>query len=146
VERAWEVNQELNSQTAEAHDLSPFEEALTSAERRFAYVQSPEAIDALGDAWAATAKSYREDRDAAARVLGEARANAGVAGTGNGRPVNLGWIWDDLDQEQRRSALQQTFDRVVVSKVSRGAEPELEFVPSTRRWRLEYTPVDLEQQ
>ncbi len=137
------MSAELVERLPEVVDLSPLEEALASAERRFAHVQTPEGMDALGDSWAATAKQFREERDRAARELGEARAKAGGA-FGGGRVFRLGHIWDDLTPDQQRSALQHTFERVVVAKVPPRSEPDIEFVVrDAHPWRLELDPPDV---
>jgi hypothetical protein len=144
VERAFAEDLRLIAQPTETVDLTPLEEALTHAERRFEQVQSPEAMDALGDAWAATAKARRQERDDAARALGEARAESGVEPSG-GTILRLGHIWDDLDPQQQREALHWTFERVTIRKVPRGQPPSLEYtVRATRPFgTLEMRPPEI---
>jgi DNA invertase Pin-like site-specific DNA recombinase len=98
----FERTAELATRGNEGPDLGPLEEALAAAERRLAQVLSPEAQDALGDAWAATAKARRTERDAAALALGEARRDAGG---GPSVDMHLADVWDGLSGEDRRAAL-----------------------------------------
>ncbi len=143
VEEAMRLSMGLVARSAEAPDLAVLATALDDATRRFEQVQAPEAQDALGDAWAATAKERREARDAAATALGAARAEAGVPI--EGRVLNLGQVWDDLAPEQQREALTWHFDAVHVHKVGRGEEPQLSYtVRATRPYRpIEYQPIEL---
>jgi site-specific DNA recombinase len=144
VARAFEVSRELVEKPAEAVDLEPLEDALAAAVRRWEHVQTPEVQDAMGDGWAAQLRLRRDEMDAAARELGEARAKAGLSAS-NTRVYNLGHIWDDLTVEQQRSALQHTFERVVVTKVPPRSEPELAFVVrDAHPWQIEFAPVDVE--
>lgn len=149
VAEAFAVDLKLVAQPQRTADLEPLEEALVLATRRFDQVQMPDAMDALGDAWASAAKSRREERDAAARALGEARAEAGVSSEGGsgGAVLRLGHIWDDLEPAQQREALRWIFEEVRVRKVPRLQPPSLEFkVRATRPWGvLEYRPSDIER-
>ena len=143
VREAFAVSKSLVSVPTEAVELAPLEEALEVATRRFEQVQSPAAQDALGEAWAATAKERREARDAAAAALGEARQAAGVE-DGGGRVLELGHIWDDLDPQQQREALRWAFTEVRVARVPRGERPAFTFVRAADRpFRLEFRPPDL---
>jgi len=144
VEEAMRQSLALVARSAEMPDLEVLATALEDAARRFEQVQTPEAQDALGDAWAATAKERREARDAAAKALGEARSEAGVPM--EGRVLSLGQVWDDLAPEQQREALTWHFDAVHVHKVGRGEEPRLSFtLRATRPYRpIEYQPTELE--
>jgi site-specific DNA recombinase len=132
--------------SADVPDLAVLETALDDAARRFEQVQTPEAQDALGEAWAATAKERREARDAAAAALGAARAEAGVSV--EGRTLSLGQVWDDLSPEGQREALAWHFDAIHVHKVGRGEDPRLSFtVRATRPYRpIELKPIELEWQ
>jgi DNA invertase Pin-like site-specific DNA recombinase len=140
VKEAFKVSKKLVTRPeADTEDLAPFEEALEKAERRFQQMQTPEAQDALGSEWAATAKTRREERDAAATALSEARR---VASSGEGRPLQLGHIWEDLDPLAQREALAWTFESVTAYPTkNRGKRtgrrspepPKLEFVLRTSR-------------
>jgi hypothetical protein len=100
VGRTAAVSHELTTRS-DAPDLGALEDALGAAERRLAQVLSPEAQDALGDAWAATAKARRQERDAAATALGEARVAAG----GPVLSLRLGDIWEGLSLADKRATL-----------------------------------------
>jgi hypothetical protein len=144
VKEALRRSKRLVARTPDPIDLAPLEEALQLAERRFNQIQEPESQDALGDAWAATAKARREERDAAAVVLGEARREAGASQ--DEWEVTLGQIWEDLDPEQQREGLSWHFESVTVHRVERGAKPKLSFVKSNakRPYRpLEWYPPEL---
>ena len=142
TEAAFAESRKLVSRPPEAVDLAPLEEAMARTEMRLEQMLAPESQDALGDAWAATAKERRLERDAAAAALGEARAKVEAA-TG-GRDYELGHLWDDLDPEQQRAALRWHFAEVRVAKVPRGEKPALTFVPAaTRPFRIEFAPVDV---
>jgi site-specific DNA recombinase len=145
VQEAFAVDLRLIAQPQDVPDLAPLEEALTHAERRFAQVQSPEAMDALGDAWPVAVKGRRLERDEAALALGKARAESGLPSSG-GTVLRLGHIWDDLDPSQQREALSWTFEAVRVRKVPRGHAPDLEFVVRATRpfGTLELRPPEIE--
>ena len=130
--------------SAEVPDLEALETDLEAATRRFEQVQTAEAQDALGDAWAATAKERREARDATAAALGAARAEAGVPVEGH--VLTLGQVWEDLSPEGQREALAWHFDAIHVHKVGRGEEPRLSYtVRATRPYRpIEYLPIELD--
>jgi site-specific DNA recombinase len=142
---AFAADLKLIARQPEAVDLTALEESLAMAESRLDQMLAPEAQDALGDAWPATAKQRREERDEAARVLGEARADAGVAGNG-GKVLRLGHVWDDLDPIQQREALRWVFAEVRAAKVPAGQPPSLTFVQrATRPWgTLEFRPPEIE--
>lgn len=144
VEEAFAVDLRLIARPQETVDLEPLEEALVKAERQYARMQEPEAMDALGDDWAVTARKFREARDEAAQALGEARAEAGIASAG-GTVLRLGHIWDDLAPDQQREALRWTFESVRVQKVPRGQPPSLEFIVRASRpfGTLAYRPPDI---
>jgi site-specific DNA recombinase len=139
VEEAFRVSKKLLARPEQDVDLSSHEEALEKAERRFQQMHTPEAQDALGSEWAATAKARRQERDDAAAALSEARRTSGV---GAGRPVQLGHVWDDLGPLEQREALAWAFEKVVAHPVAtRGkragrrspAPPKLEFVVKADR-------------
>lgn len=100
-------------------DLSPLESVLTAAERRLEQVLAPEAQDALGDAWASTAKARRQERDAAALELGEARAAVGVPAAN----FRLRDVWDDLPTEARREALALYWKELRVGPAAKDGQP-----------------------
>lgn len=153
IEEAFRLSKKLVARSAVATDLASFEDALASAERRYEQMHTPEAQDALGSDWPATAKARREEREAASVALSGARRSAG---TTEGRVVNLGWIWDDLEPLQQREALAWHFDSVTAHPVeTRGtragrrspAPPKLTFVLGSQRpFRLEYLPPGLSLQ
>lgn len=66
---------------------------------------------------------------------------------GDGQTFPLGYIWDELEPAVQREALRWVFQEVRVSRVERGAEPSLEFVPrATRPWTtLHYRPPEIER-
>lgn len=146
VEKAFRESLELVARhEGDGTDLAPYEEALAQAERRFQQMQSPEAQDALGSDWAATAKARRKEREAAAAALGNARHSMEA---GESWPVNLGHIWDDLDPLAQREALAWHFERVVAHPTeTRGkragrkspAPPRLEF--QRRKTPLPWKPL-----
>ena len=145
IERAFQVSRELVERPSETVELAPLEDALAAATRRWEHVQSPDVQDAMGDGWAAQLRLRRDEMDAAARALGEARAKAGVSEHG-GRVFQLGHIWDDLTPEQQRDALQHTIERVVVTKVPPRAEPQFEIVVrDAHPWQIEFAPADIER-
>ncbi|MFL5962195.1 MAG: recombinase family protein [Gaiellaceae bacterium] len=160
VEAAFAEAQTLVERPAATVDLTALEQDLVIAERRLEQMLAPESQDALGDAWAATAKARREERDAAAAALGEARALSGVPGLG-GTVLNLGWIWDDLAPDQQRLALQEVYAEVRVAKGNgervpvalkdgttvTSETPALTFIPrEPHPWRLiEMAPAEIEQ-
>lgn len=109
--RTLQVGDELETRS-EAADLGALEDELATAERRMEQVLAPEAQDALDDAWAATAKARRTERDAAATRLGEARATAGVAAV-RGR---LSDVWDALTLGERRAALAAYWQAIHVGR------------------------------
>jgi site-specific DNA recombinase len=161
VEAAFAACQDLIAKPPVTVDLAALEQERLVAERRFEQVQSPEMQDALGDAWPATAKARREERDSVRVALGEARAEAGVPELG-GAVLNLGWIWDDLAPDQQRVALQEVYAEVRVARgeavrvpitlmdgTSVTAEtPALTFVPrEPHPWRpVEMAPADVVRQ
>lgn len=115
----------------DAPDLRGLEDALDVAERRLAQALAPEAQDALGDAWASTVKARRNDRDAAAAALGEARRDAGGASV----DVRLREVWDGLSPADRREAIALFWKEVRVHRyngtttvtfVARGPHAEAE--------------------
>jgi DNA invertase Pin-like site-specific DNA recombinase len=122
----------------------PLEAQLEKAEARLTQARTEEAQDALGDAWASTVKDRRAARDAALAELSEARMAAGTTG---GQPMPLRNVWDDLTKEQRRAALQWTFEKIVAHKTERGAEPSLTFVERTGRppFRIEIEPATVKE-
>lgn len=133
----WVVAQSFRAGDAivtrsEAPDLGALEDALAIAEKRLAQVLAPEAQDALGDAWPATAKARRTERDTAAAALGEARSEAGVPAIG----FRLSDVWDDLSPNDRREALRLFWKEIrvgarveggtAVTLVARGPHGEAE--------------------
>jgi len=144
VREAFEQDLKLIAQPQEVPDLGPLEDALVQAEWRFEQVQSAEAMDALGDAWPANVKARRAERDEAARLLGAARAEAGISSDG-GEVYRLSHIWEDLDRDQQRAALQWTFERVRVAKVPSRQKPDLTFVPRATRpyGSIAYRPAEI---
>jgi DNA invertase Pin-like site-specific DNA recombinase len=95
------VDVEIRPQSA---DLTKLQETYDAADRRFKQVQSPDAIDALGDSWSETARRYREERDEAAAALGEARAQDTSA------IVLDRDLWAKMDIPGRRQILATMFD------------------------------------
>jgi hypothetical protein len=146
TEAAFTADLKLVEQQPETVDLETLETELAKSEARLAQTLLPDAQDALGDVWAATAKSRRVERDEAARELGEGRAMSGVAGSG--KVLRLGHIWDDLAPSQQREALRWVFQEVRVRKVPLGHAPDLTFIPrATRLWgSLVLAPPELELQ
>jgi DNA invertase Pin-like site-specific DNA recombinase len=145
TERAFEVSRDLVEKPVEGVALAPLESALEAAQRRWEHVQTPAVQEAMGEGWATQLKVRRDEMDAAAQALGEARARTGVAEFG-GRQFQLGRIWDDLTPEQQREALQHTFERIVVAKVPPRSEPSLEFVVrEPHAWQLQFEPAELAQ-
>jgi hypothetical protein len=135
----------LIAQPEEQQDLAPLEDALAKAERRLDQVQTAEAMDALGDLWAANVKARKSERDEAAAALGKARAEAGVPSNG-GTVLRLSHIWEDLPPDQQKEALAWVFSEVRVRKVPRGEKPDLEFkVRATRPYgTLALSPPEIE--
>lgn len=146
VQEAFAQDLRLVAKPQEAPDLEPLEEALAVAERRWEQVQTPAAMDALGDDWTANVKARRSERDAAAAALGAARADAGVSVDG-GKVLRLGHIWEDLEPDQQREALHWTFEEVRVARVPRGQRPDLTFVPRATRpfGAIAFRPPELKQ-
>lgn len=145
TQAAFEADLRLAVKPSETVNLAPLEEALAIAERRWEQVQSPAAMDALGDDWAANVKARRAERDAAAAALGAARAESGLEAGGETVLV-LGHIFDDLEPDQQREALRWIFAEIVVAKVPQYQPPQLTFVPrATRPWgTLRLLPPELE--
>jgi DNA invertase Pin-like site-specific DNA recombinase len=140
AEEAFRVSRSLVARQTEQTDLAEFEEALADAERRLEQMLTPESQDALGEKWAATAKARREERDAAAAALGEARHAAGA--TGYGLVLNLWQAWQEMSPLEQREALSWVFDSVTAHPVeTRGTRsgrrspgpPELTFAVRTSR-------------
>ncbi len=75
VRQTLALEHELES-LAPTVELGPLEEAARLAEARMAQVDTPEAMDALGERWAATAKAQRLELEEAQAALGEARQSA----------------------------------------------------------------------
>jgi DNA invertase Pin-like site-specific DNA recombinase len=108
-------------------DLTDLEEQLDDAERRLAQATSPDAQDALGDAWTSTIRQRRAARDAAAEALGKARAKAGI----DTDPITLPReVWNSLDTATRRQTLGRFFGLIGVAGTGRDAQ--VEFVPADR--------------
>lgn len=116
AERTAAVDHELATRT-KAPDLGPLEDALAAAERRLTQVLSPEAQDALGAAWAATAKTRRLERDAAAAALGEARIAAG----GPALSFRIEDVWSGLSAADKRTTLAMFWKEI---RVGRKAVPK----------------------
>lgn len=105
------------AQSADDVDLTPLEQAVERTARRLEQVQSPDAMDALGDAWAANVKERRLEHETALAELGEARV---AAGEPSGDVIDLRERWDDLSVEERREQLgRYCVERVIVH----GREP-----------------------
>lgn len=131
VLHSFAVGDELAARSQDV-DLRPLEEAAADATRRFDQVQAPEAQDALGEAWAATAKARRVERDAALARLGEARQ----MGATPAAELRLRDVWDDLDAEGRKAALglfwkaitvhRRTDEGTRVTFTARGPQAEVE--------------------
>ena len=111
VLHSFAVGDELAARSNDV-DLGPLEKAAADATRRFDQVQAPEAQDALGEAWAATAKARRVERDVALARLGEARQASSTPAA----ELRLRDVWDDLDAEARRAALGLFWKAVTVHK------------------------------
>ena len=94
----------------DAPDLALLEDALATAERRLEHALSPDVQDAAGDGWAAMLRARRDERDAAAAALGEARAAAG----GGAAEFRLREVWAGLDPADRRAALRLFWKAVYV--------------------------------
>lgn len=123
---------------ARVHEL---ETQLEAASRRLEVALTPESMDALGDGWAAFAKSRRLEVEETAAQLGQARSETQEGG---GRILALSHVWDDLDGEQQAEALRWAFERVVVHRTPPREEPNLEFVvKAIRPIRLELRPADI---
>lgn len=116
VARTFERVQAVVGATT-APDLAPLEEALSAAERRLGQVLGPEAQDALGDAWAPTAKVRRQERDRAAEALGVARQAEGTPGV----DVHLPELWGGLSITDRRAALALLWLDIRVGRKPKGA-------------------------
>lgn len=128
VEAAFAADLELVAKPAEGVDLEPLAEALALAEAQYVAIQTAESQTAFGEDWLQSVQARREARDEAAAALGSARAELGGA-EGDGQTFPLGYIWDELEPAVQREALRWVFQEVRVSRVERGAEPSLEFVP-----------------
>jgi DNA invertase Pin-like site-specific DNA recombinase len=135
----------VGSWQSEETKVAPLEDGLTKAEERLAQALTEEAQDALGDAWASTVKERRAARDAALAELGAARIQAGGSADPGVKPMPLRNAWGDMTTEQRRAALQWTFEKIVVHKVPRAATPNLEFVERRSRppFRVVIEPVEI---
>lgn len=113
-----------------AADLSDLERELQAAERRLATVTTPESIDALGAEFATVAARYRDDRDAAAQALGEARAQA--TRPAPWRPLTL-----PTDVAAAREVLAAWFGAVSIRRTDAGTEVQLWERPDVDRVDLE---------
>jgi DNA invertase Pin-like site-specific DNA recombinase len=144
IAEAFAADLKLIERQPESVDLGALAGDLAKAEARLAQMLEPASQDALGEAWVATAKARREERDAAARALGEARS---LPGATSGNVLRLGHIWDDLEPSQQREVLRWVFAEVRVFKVPRGQPPNLTFVPrATRPWgSLALSPPEIVQ-
>lgn len=109
----WQITEDLEAQRVDKTDLAPLKDALTKAERRYAQVQTPESMDALGDDWSTTTKLYREDRDQAAKALREAQFKT------TSEPVDsqtLKMTWERMSTADRRTLLGLRFDCLAFAK------------------------------
>lgn len=104
---------------AQAPDLEALETALATAERRLEQATTPEAQDALGELWAPTVKTRRQERDAALAQLGAARQAAG-APTGDFR---LHGVWEDLSSADKREALALFWKAIIVGRKTEEGTP-----------------------
>lgn len=98
---------------SEAPDLGALEDGVATTERRLTQALSPESQDALGDAWAATVKARRLERDVALAALGAARVVVGAPA----EALALSEVFDDLSPLERRAVMQHYW-RVI--RVARG--------------------------
>jgi hypothetical protein len=98
--QSFVVGDELERREA-APDLTELQAAVDQAALRLEWVTTPEAVDALGPGFAATARQYREAHEGALAALGEARQASGVPA----RSLRLRNVWDGLAPEDRRAAL-----------------------------------------
>lgn len=104
----WQWASDVHSEPADQPDvdLAPLEHALALAERRVMQAMTPEVQDAAGEAWAAMIRERREERDAAAQELGQARAKAELP---TRRPVvdtvSLERRWSTMAAVERRELL-----------------------------------------
>jgi site-specific DNA recombinase len=118
VVESMRVEHELE-RMASAPDLGALEADLGNAERRLEQVLAPEAQDALGDAWASTAKARRQERDAVALELGEARRDAGV----QARTFDLQELVEADDTAGLREAMALLWKAIRVGRKGRGGTP-----------------------
>jgi site-specific DNA recombinase len=145
-EKVFELASAYMEQTPASIDLVPLQEAFEKAERQLEQILTPEMQEASGSSWPGAVRSRRDARDAAASALAEARGLQSHQGASN-RPLELRRIWPELEQDQRRVAIQSLLEKVIVHKVPRRAEvPHLEYVVRTPPLfhQLEYSPVDVE--
>jgi hypothetical protein len=115
----------LGRTAADRADLAQLEDDLATAERRLAQATSPDAQDALGDAWTDTVRQRRAARDAAAQALGKARRTAGVAAEPFAIPRE---VWNTLPTPTRRETLGRYFAAIAVDGV--GLDATLTIIPA----------------
>lgn len=133
AERAfWAVADDLRAtgEVAEpTHDLAKLAVALERAERRLAQAMAPEVQDAAGDSWSAMIRERRQERDAAAGALGQARADQGSA-TAIPGVETLRETWAQLSVGERRELMAACLDLLALSRdvglvaYPRGTAPE----------------------
>jgi DNA invertase Pin-like site-specific DNA recombinase len=98
----------------DAPDLGPLVEAVAVAQRRLDQVDTPEAMDALGDGWVANVKARRLELEDAEAALGKARVEAGEDAAA--AILDLRERWPELDPGERRERLHQyAVKRVIVN-------------------------------
>jgi hypothetical protein len=160
VSAAYLADDRVLAVPVEKPDLAPLEEAEAVTRRRLEQVLSPEGQDALGEAWAATAKARRVEHEKAAAALGEARAINGTAEVE--RLVELKRAWQDeaglaalaeggtepvyfLSDELKRQLIGRRFGVIAVEKTGRGKwewyEPEAGDLPAPGEWTPELRPL-----
>jgi DNA invertase Pin-like site-specific DNA recombinase len=105
------VEHELETLTT-GPDLDGLEAELAASERRLEQVLTPEAQDALGDAWASTAKARRQERDNAAAELGMARREAGT----EARTFNLRELVEEGNTQGLREGLRFLWKAIHVGR------------------------------
>lgn len=94
----------------ETVDVRPLKDAAERTRRRLEQVQTPEAMDALGDDWAANVKARRQEHEKALAELGAARAEA----TEPVDVVDLRERWPGMSTPERRDALKRYDIRRVI--------------------------------
>jgi DNA invertase Pin-like site-specific DNA recombinase len=95
--------------TVAGPDLTALQEDFDRADAAWRRAKGPAGMRALGDEWEATVTEFREERDAAAKVLGRARAEAEKT-TPVPDVVGVRDAWPDLKPTEKRELFATQFD------------------------------------